>query len=86
MKFKYINTVQQGQPVLTGNQLALVSNVKWEIVETGTTIPDEYKVIERTIPTFLVDATLNIIETETALKANGLQWLKDTFGVNNVIE
>ena len=85
MKYKYIKTSQQGQPQLDGQNLNLVSNVKWEIVETGTTIPDEYKTIERTIPTLVLDATLNVIQIEAAINANGLQWLKDTFGESNVV-
>lgn len=89
MKFKYIKTAQQGQPRTTivneVPKLELVSNVIWEIVETGTTIPDTYKTIERTIPTLVLDATLNVIQIEAAINTNGLQWLKDTFGVNNVV-
>lgn len=89
MKFKYINTKQQGQPLLTeveGQQkLQLVSNVTWEIVETGTTIPDNYKTIERTIPNLYVEPTLNVLQIEAAIDANGLQWLTDTFGEANVV-
>lgn len=85
MKFKFIKCSQQGQPNLNVDQLELVSNVTYEIVETGTTIPDEYKTIERTIPTLSVAATLNIIETEAAVVANGKQWLTDTFGAANVV-
>lgn len=85
MKFKYIITKQQGQPVLNVDQLELVSNVTYEIVQTGTTIPDTYKTIERTIPTLSVAATLNVIEIEAAVTANGKQWLTDTFGAANVV-
>ena len=89
MKFKYIKTSQQGQPRTTivneVPKLELVSNVTYEIVETGTTIPDTYKTIERTIPTLSVAATLNVIEIEAAITANGKQWLSDTFGASNVI-
>ena len=89
MKFKYINTRQMGQPTtkVVDNQpkLDLVSNVKWEVVETGTTIPDEYKFTERTIPTLTVDATLNVIQIEAAIEANGKDWLTTTFGAANVI-
>lgn len=85
MKFKYIKTAQQGQPQLDGANLNLVSNVTYEIVETGTTIPDTYKTIERTIPTLSVAATLNVIEIEAAITANGKQWLTDTFGASNVV-
>ena len=85
MKFKYIKTSQQGQPQLDGQNLNLISNVTFEIVETGTTIPDTYKTIERTIPTLSVAATLNVIEIEAAITANGKQWLTDTFGASNVI-
>lgn len=89
MKFKYIKTSQQGQPttkiVDEQPKLDLVSNVTYEIVETGTIIPATYKTIERTIPTLTVDATLNVIQIEAAVNDNGLSWLQSTFGASNVV-
>lgn len=88
MKFKYINTeVQNGAnaSIVDNNPIVtFTANVKWEIIETETTIPDEYKFIVRTAPKFSVD-TDSVIYALSQVDVLGLQWLQDTFGAANVV-
>jgi hypothetical protein len=88
MKFKYLETIQQGSPVIEviegQTNVKVYVNVKFEIVETGTEIADEFKFIECSIPQLNL-VTDSIQSALTEISAAGLQWLKDTFGEANVI-
>lgn len=90
MKFKYIKTIAQGTPDVIYNEsrtpigLSIQCNVLWEIVETGTTIPDNYKSIERSVPALSVSTT-DVVVALQAIQEYGLNWLKQTFGENNII-